>query len=174
MNERIKKLRKTLDLTQQEFGERIGMKRNSIALIEGGRNTSEQTIFAICREFNVNETWLRTGEGDMFVAMPEEDLYSRAAASLLKEDNALAIEGLKLYYSLRPEEKEAVENYILQLADLIREHRAKQTESALTSSMSVEEAEAEYLKSRLKDVQKEDSSVSSTTAKTKDRRQAIG
>ena len=45
MHERIRKLRKTLELTQQEFGERIGMKRNSIALIEGGRNTSEQTIF---------------------------------------------------------------------------------------------------------------------------------
>ena len=54
MHERIRKLRKTLELTQQEFGKRIGMKRNSIALIEGGRNTSEQTIFAICREFNVN------------------------------------------------------------------------------------------------------------------------
>ena len=66
MNERIKKLRKTLDLTQAEFGRRIGVKQNTIALIEGGRNTSDQTIFAICREFNVNETWLRTGEGEMF------------------------------------------------------------------------------------------------------------
>lgn len=66
MNERIKKLRKTLDLTQAEFGRRIGVKQNTVALIEGGRNTSDQTIFAICREFNVSETWLRTGEGDMF------------------------------------------------------------------------------------------------------------
>lgn len=66
MNERIKKLRKVLDLTQTEFGRRIGVKQNTVALIEGGRKTSDQTIFAICREFNVSETWLRTGEGEMF------------------------------------------------------------------------------------------------------------
>ena len=168
MNERIKQLRKTLDLTQKDFGIRIGMKQNSIALIEGGRNTSDQTIFAICREFNVNENWLRTGEGDMFVEMPEEDLYSRAAASLLKDDDALAIEGLKLYYSLRPEEKKAVTNYILRLADLIREHQSEQSEDMPAASTSaVEEAEAEYIKSRSGNAQKEDSSVLSTTAERK-------
>ena len=105
MHERIRKLRKTLELTQQEFGKRIGMKRNSIALIEGGRNTSEQTIFAICREFNVNEEWLRTGNGKMFNLVPEEDLYSKAAASILKDNDALAIEALKLYFELSPEAK---------------------------------------------------------------------
>ena len=66
MNERIKILRKSLGLTQQNFAIRIGMKQNSIALIESGRNTSDQTILSICREFNVNEEWLRTGKGEMF------------------------------------------------------------------------------------------------------------
>lgn len=74
MNERIKKLRKTLDLTQQEFGRRIGMKQNTIALIESGRNTSDQTILAICREFGANEEWLRTGEGPMFLPEDREGL----------------------------------------------------------------------------------------------------
>ena len=60
VNKQIRELRKMLSLTQAEFSARIGMKQNSIAQIEGGRNTSEQTILAICREFNVNETWLRT------------------------------------------------------------------------------------------------------------------
>lgn len=83
LNERIRKIRKALDLTQQEFAERIGMKRNSIALIESGRNTSEQTIFAICREFNVNEEWLRTGEGEMFRILPEEDELSVYIEELL-------------------------------------------------------------------------------------------
>lgn len=83
MNERIRKVRKALDLTQQEFAERIGMKRNSIALIENGRNTSDQTIFAICREFNVNEQWLRTGEGEMFRILPEEDELSVCIEELL-------------------------------------------------------------------------------------------
>lgn len=125
MHERIRKLRKTLELTQQEFGKRIGMKRNSIALIEGGRNTSEQTIFAICREFNVNEEWLRTGNGKMFNLIPEEDLYSKAAASILKDNDALAIEALKLYFELSPEAKKSVTDYILQLSDMIRKYNTK-------------------------------------------------
>lgn len=174
MHERIKQLRKTLDLTQKDFGERIGIKQNSIALIEGGRNTSDQTIFAICREFNVNESWLRTGEGNMFIEVPEEDLYSRAAASLLKENDALAIEGLKLYYSLRPEEKKAVTNYILQLADLIREQQAKQTEDQPAASTAIKEAESEYIKSRSINAQKKNLSASSITVEMEDHHQATG
>ena len=67
LGERVKKVRKARDLTQQQFAERLGMKRNSIAQVEGGRSTSDQTVFAICREFKVNEHWLRTGEGEMFI-----------------------------------------------------------------------------------------------------------
>lgn len=88
MNERIKKLRKALDLTQQEFGKRIGMKQNSIALIEGGRNTSDQTIFAICREFNVNEAWLRTGEGEMFVQLSKDAEIAAFVGKMLSGETA--------------------------------------------------------------------------------------
>ena len=67
MHERIKKLRKTLDLTQKEFGERIGVKPNTIATYEIGRNVPiDAVISLICREFGVSEEWLRTGEGEMF------------------------------------------------------------------------------------------------------------
>lgn len=79
VGDRIRKLRKSLDLTQRAFGERINLKSNSIALIEGGRNTSDQTISAICREFNVSEEWLRTGEGEMFVPTPASELDALAA-----------------------------------------------------------------------------------------------
>ena len=79
IGERVRKLRKTLDLTQREFGERINLKSNSVALIEGGRNTSDQTIASICREFNVNETWLRTGEGEMFIPAPTSELEALAS-----------------------------------------------------------------------------------------------
>lgn len=74
MNDRIKKLRKALDLTQQEFADRIGMKQNTIATYEMGRATpSDPTINNICKEFNVSETWLRTGEGDMFVPLSKDE-----------------------------------------------------------------------------------------------------
>ena len=68
MKDRIKKLRKELDLTQQEFANRIGIKRNTVASYETGKsNLSDGAVSLICREFNVNEKWLRTGQGEMFL-----------------------------------------------------------------------------------------------------------
>ena len=79
MNKRIKELRKALNLTQNELGSRIGMTPNTITNYETGRRVpSNQVIFSICREFNVNEDWLRTGNGEMFNKMSEDeelDLY---------------------------------------------------------------------------------------------------
>ena len=67
MKERLKELRKSLNLTQQKFANKIGMKQNTIAQYEMGRTIpSNAIIFSICREFNVNEAWLKTGEGEMF------------------------------------------------------------------------------------------------------------
>ena len=67
MNDRIKKLRRELDLTQQEFAARIGSVQNTITGYETGRRTpSNQVISLICKEFHVREEWLRTGEGEMF------------------------------------------------------------------------------------------------------------
>ena len=73
VGERIRAVRRALDLTQTEFGRRIGMKQNTIALIEGGRNTSDQTLKAICREFNVSEEWLRDGRGEMFLPKTRDE-----------------------------------------------------------------------------------------------------
>ncbi|MBS5145947.1 MAG: helix-turn-helix transcriptional regulator [Butyricicoccus pullicaecorum] len=67
MNERIRTLRKALNLTQQEFADKLGMKQNTIATYEMGRSKpSEPTIVHICKEYNVNEEWFRTGQGEMF------------------------------------------------------------------------------------------------------------
>ena len=82
MNTRIKELRKVFHLTQDEFGKRIGISNTAISKIEKGENNvSEQNIISICREFNVNEAWLRTGEGgndNMFIkASPYEKAYNR-------------------------------------------------------------------------------------------------
>lgn len=67
MKNRIKQIRKECCLTQTEFGEKIGVRGNTITNYENGlRNPSEAIIRAICREFNVNEDWLRTGKGEMF------------------------------------------------------------------------------------------------------------
>ena len=78
MGERVKELRKALGLSGEKFGEKIGLKRNSLSQIETGKNNlSEQNILAICREFNVNEEWLRSGTGEMFKDMTlDEEIIS--------------------------------------------------------------------------------------------------
>lgn len=84
MNERIKEIRKALNLTQTEFGDRIGVKQGSIASYESGRRDPvDAVLLAICREFHVNESWLREGVGEMFVATSrDEDIASFVATAL--------------------------------------------------------------------------------------------
>lgn len=74
MNTRIKQIRKALRLTQQEMSDSLGLKRNTIASYEIGRIIpSDRTIGDICRIYNVNEEWLRTGIGEMFVPRTRRD-----------------------------------------------------------------------------------------------------
>lgn len=74
MKDRIKAVRKALNLTQQEFSDRLGIKRNAVANCEIGRSElSDSVISLICRTYNVSEIWLRTGEGDMFIPRSRED-----------------------------------------------------------------------------------------------------
>lgn len=74
MDERIKAIRKALGLTQQEFADRLGIQRSTIAQYETGRNNPiDAVVSLICREYNVDEVWLRTGEGEMFRPRTRED-----------------------------------------------------------------------------------------------------
>lgn len=74
MDKRLKELRKQLGLTQQEFAERLGIKRNAVTNYEVGRNEpADMVISLICREFNVSERWLRTGEGEPFIKKSRSD-----------------------------------------------------------------------------------------------------
>ena len=76
MDKRIRELRKHLGLTQKEFADRLGIKPTAIANYEGGRNVPiDAVISLICREFGVNESWLRNGEGEMAtVSTRDEEL----------------------------------------------------------------------------------------------------
>lgn len=89
IGERIKKVRKALDLTQQEFADQIGSKRNTIATYEMGRTEpSAAVVSLVCTKFNVSETWLRTGEGGMFVQQSKEDELSDAVNRLLSGETS--------------------------------------------------------------------------------------
>lgn len=114
MNTRIKKLRKALDLTQQAFADRLGMKQNTIATYEMGRSAPPTpTIVAICREFNVNEEWLRTGEGDMFKPEPKDALDELIAQYRLPREFRPLIDK---YLELTPDQQEAVVQYMRKVA----------------------------------------------------------
>ena len=117
IGDRIRELRKTLKLTQSKFGEIIGLKQNSVALIEAGRETSDQTIFAICREFRVNEAWLRTGEGEMFVPSPEDEIEQLCERYGLNRAARVLIEK---FVTLPEQDRQAVLNYFLSVAAEMR------------------------------------------------------
>ena len=86
--ERIKEIRKSLNLTMEKFGGRLGVGRTAISNIENNnRNLTDQMAISICREFNVNETWLRTGEGDMFEPMSRSETIAQFAGELMKDED---------------------------------------------------------------------------------------
>lgn len=76
-NERVKEVRKTLGLTLEKFGDRLGIKKAAVSKIEKGENSlTDANIKAICREFSVDYMWLTTGEGEMFVES-DDDFFER-------------------------------------------------------------------------------------------------
>lgn len=100
IGQRIKELRKKFNLTQQEFCERIGVKRNTIAKYETERGEPiDAVISLICREFDVNEQWLRTGNGDIFAAKPFD------LGAYIERRGVSELEGeiLKAYFDLDPD-----------------------------------------------------------------------
>lgn len=114
MNSRIKELRKHLNLTQDDFGERIGIKKSAVSHMESGRNTpSAQTIAMICDKFGVNREWLVTGSGPMFRQRTKEeqlgDLFREVA---LDPDDAFRKKIFLGLAKLNPEDWKLVENLV--------------------------------------------------------------
>ncbi|WP_308780017.1 helix-turn-helix domain-containing protein [uncultured Clostridium sp.] len=109
INSRIKKIRKELKLTQAAFGERIGLKQAAIGLYENGlRNVLDRVIFDICREFNVNEEWLRNGTGEMFV---ESDTFSLDDYVKQKGATDLELDIIKTWFEIPEEYRSYILNH---------------------------------------------------------------
>lgn len=116
MKDRIKALRKALGMTQQEFADKLGLKRNSVANYEIGRNTPMDPIInSMCREFGVNEVWLRTGEGgdeNMFMQITEDDRFSLSLGKLSVTDNEFAKNMLNAIAEASPEKLKYIEEFM--------------------------------------------------------------
>lgn len=92
LQDRIKYLRKELNLTQQEFADKIGSKRNTVAKYEIGANSpSAAIITSICREFNVNKEWLLTGKGETFNKLTKSEQAAKAIGKILNTDDEIVL-----------------------------------------------------------------------------------
>lgn len=116
MNKRLKSIRKRLNLTQEEFGRKIGSARNTIANYEMGKRTpSNAVITLICKEFGVNEIWLRTGEGgddNMFAKVDEDDRYSLNLGKLTINENEFAKNLINTIAESSPEQLKYIEDFM--------------------------------------------------------------
>lgn len=127
MNKRIKEIRSALTLTQQEFADRLSLKRNTIATYEMGKaSPSDRTINDICEKYNVNEGWLRTGVGEMFNDLPEEDEVAAYVSDLLDDDEKNPLydiikEIMHTYSELTPKSQEVIRDFSAQLLKNLKE-----------------------------------------------------
>ena len=88
MNNRVKELRKALKMSQDEFGKTVGITGSGVSKIESGdRSVTDQLVFSLCAAYKVNETWLRTGEGEMFrTRSRDEELAAFFGSVTLQND----------------------------------------------------------------------------------------
>ena len=121
MHERIKKLRKALGLTQQEFADQLRISRNNIATYETRKsNPGDSTISLICRIFNVNENWLRHGQGDMFIEITrDQEIAEFVGHTLSTESDTFKKRFVSMLAKLREDDWE----YLEKMIDYIKEER---------------------------------------------------
>ena len=131
MHERIRKLRRILDLTQEKFAERIGIKRNTVATYESGRNEPVDSVVAlICREFHVNEEWLRNGTGEMFAQDSEDEMQALTEKYSLSAADRILIEK---FVSLKADTRNAILEFMTDVVASIQESEEDFSDVPLTS-----------------------------------------
>lgn len=123
MNERLKKLRKTLDMTQQEFADKLRVPRNTIGGYEVGKsNPSDAAVNNICNTFNVNEEWLREGKGEMFIKMTrDEEIATFIGKALHSEEDSFKKRLISALSALNESDWETLEKLALSLVDKEKE-----------------------------------------------------
>lgn len=140
--ERVREVRKSLGLTLEKFGEKIGMKKNSVSQIENGKNNvTDANVKAICREFNISEEWLRTGSGNMRI--PVEDEAAAAVSDLVEKSNPLydVIKGIMVAYQrLDDPSREVIDQFIMDaVSQRGRPQKAPEPAASELSDLSIDE-----------------------------------
>lgn len=127
MKDRIRKIRKELDLTQQKFADKLSVKRNTVAQWELGINAlTDQVVASVCREFNVNEDWLRNGGSDenMFIKLSKDEELAMYTQMLLDSTDDVVADMIKeiivMYEKLDNDSKQVIKNVTKGLLDKIK------------------------------------------------------
>ena len=118
MKERLKTLRNEVGLSQEAFANRIGLKGSAISLLESGqRNFTDQVVCSICREFNVNEDWLRTGSGEMFQELTRAEMAANIVGAAFGEGDDFVISTFIALGQLTPKEWDVVKKLVRKIKD---------------------------------------------------------
>ena len=147
MKDRIKKIRKAFDLTQQAFAKRLGAKRNNIAGYEiGSRSPSDAVISLICREFNINEEWLRNSTGGMFFPENRQNEIEQILKNLLSEEkDSFKSRFITMLSKLSTSDWERLELEAMPLLNIKKEKDWNHFNSIDTKT-EINNAELEYIK----------------------------
>lgn len=117
MNERIKQIRKSKGMTLADFGKIIGIQSSGVSKMEKGvTSVTNQTINTIVREFGVNEEWLRTGKGEMFIQRDNAEELVSLVAKVVTTDNQFVINTLKEMCKLSPDCWDEIEKMVKKIA----------------------------------------------------------
>lgn len=165
--ERVNMIRKSLNLTLEKFGLKVGVGKTAISKIEKGDvNLTDQMAKSICREFNVNYEFLINGTGEMFSDLPQTTLDELCQQYKCDRLDRLLIES---YLKLDTEKRQAVKQYMKNLADSMN-HDVPEAETDIREhqTSTIAEAEDAYIKSLSRSVQSTDLNASNSTGAEKD------
>lgn len=122
--ERVKQIRKSKGMTLEKFGERVGVTKQTVSRIENGVNAlTEQMLLSVCREFDVNEQWLRTGEGEIFKERSPSEEIGYYVEDLLEYDGHgnpfydMIVEMMKTYVELDEKSQAVIRSYFQSVSD---------------------------------------------------------
>lgn len=159
MNERLKAARIALGLTQTEFGRRLGVTNPAISKLElGNRNLTDQMVLAICREFSINEEWLRTGNGEMFKQESGgavDDKFAALAAEYGLTD--LQVELIRTILKFPDNTQKSVVQFICDLADAV----SGDDEASVSGDAEIDAEVESYRKELLQEKRAEEKSLAS-------------
>lgn len=159
MKDRIREVREHFGLSMEKFGSRIGIGKASISLLESGKNNpSVQTITLICREFGVNEQWLRTGEGEIFEQTRASVLDRLSTEYDLSREQRSVIEA---FLDLDPQERDVILKYVHNVFD--RSAKSADQSTAIPDKEAQRIAESDEFKA-LREKNEPPESESCTTA----------